>query len=59
MLQATSSEHKALQAHVVDFLHSHVLFWIEAMNLLQVSSQCAHMLQDVYHHILKVRKLSL
>jgi len=59
MLQATSSDHKALQAHVVDFLHSRVLFWIEAMNLLQVSFQCSHMLQEVCNYIVKVRKLYL
>ena len=59
MLQATSSEHKALQAHVVDFLHSHVLFWIEAMNLLRMASQCARMLLKVRDCILKVRKLNL
>ena len=56
MVQATPSEHKALQAHVVDFLHTCVLFWIEAMNLLQVSSQCACMLLKVRAFILKVRK---
>jgi hypothetical protein len=59
MLQSTSSENKALQALVVDFLHTHVLFWIEAMNLLQVSSQCAHTLQEVCNYIVKVRKLYL
>ena len=59
MLQATPNEHKALQTCVVDFLQTCVLFWIEAMNLLQVSSQCAHMLQEVRNYILKVRKLYL
>ena len=59
MIQATSSEHKALQAHIVEFLHTRVLFWIEAMNLLQMSSQCASMLLDVHHCIQKVRKLYL
>jgi hypothetical protein len=57
MVQATPSEHKALQAHIVDFLHTHILFWIEAMNLLQLSSQCASMLLKVRDCILKVRKL--
>jgi hypothetical protein len=55
MLQTASSEHRALQAHVVNFLHTCILFWIEAMNLLQLSSQCACMLQDVRNYILKVR----
>jgi hypothetical protein len=59
MVKATPSEHKALQAHIVDFLHTHVLFWIEAMNLLQMSSQCARMLLKVRDCILKVRKLYL
>jgi len=59
MVQATSSAHKALQVHIVDFLHTHVLFWIEAMNLLQVSSQCARILQEVRDCIMKVRKLYL
>ena len=59
MVKATPSEHKALQAHIVDFLHNHVLFWIEAMNLLQMSSQCARMLLEVRDCIRKVRKLYL
>ena len=57
MVQATPSEHKALQAHIVDFLHTRVLFWVEAMNLLQVSSQCARMLLEVRDCLQKVRKL--
>jgi hypothetical protein len=56
MVQATASEHKALQAHMVKFLNTQVLFWIEAMNLLQASSQCAHMLLKVRNCIWKVRK---
>ena len=46
-----------LQALIKDFLCTHVLFWIEAMNLLQVSSQCARMLLKVRECIQKVRKL--
>ena len=57
MVEATPSEHEALQGHVKEFLDTHVLFWIEAMNLLQVSSQCAHMLLKVHDCILKVREL--
>jgi len=56
MVQATPSQHKALQVHIVNFLHTHVLFWIEAMNLLQVSFQCTRMLQEVRNCILKVRQ---
>ena len=57
MIKAAPSQHKALQTHIVKFLHTHVLFWIEAMNLLQVSSQCTGMLQEVRNYVLKVRKL--
>jgi hypothetical protein len=53
MVQTTPSE--ALEACINDFLHTHVLFWIEAMNLLQMSSQCARMLLKVRECILKVR----
>ena len=42
---------------IVDFLHTHVLFWFEAMNLLRMSSQCAHILLKVHDCILKVRIL--
>ena len=59
MIQATPSVHKDLQAHIADFLHTRVLFWIEAMNLLQMSSQCARMLLEVRDYIQKVRKLNL
>ena len=57
MVQATPSEHKALQAQIVDFLHTHVLFWIEAMNLMKASSHCVRMLLEVRECIQKVRKL--
>ena len=56
MVQATPSVHNDLQAHIVIFLHTRVLFWIEAMNLLQMSSQCARMLLEVRDYIRKVRK---
>ena len=59
MIQAAPSDHKALQAHVVEFLHNQVLFWIEAMNLLQMSSQCARILLEVRDCVQKVRKLYL
>ena len=54
MVKATPNE--TSQAHIEDFLHTRVLFWIEAMNLMQVSSQCARMLLEV-RNCLKVRKL--
>ena len=56
MVQATPSEYKALRAHIVDFFHTRVLFWIEAMNLLQSLSQCSRMLLEVRNCIQKVRK---
>ena len=56
MVQATPNEYKALQLHILNFLCTRVLFWIEAMNLLQLSSQCAHMLLEVRDCIQKVRK---
>ena len=59
VVQATYSEHKALQAHIVEFLSTQFLFWIEAMNLLQVSPQCARMLLEVREFIQKVSKLYL
>ena len=59
MVKATPTEHKALWAYIVDFLHTHALFWIEAMNLLKMSFHCAHMLLKVRDCILKVRKLHL
>ena len=59
MVQATPTEHKALQAHIMDFLQTQVLFWIEAMNLLQISSQCSRILLEVRECIQKVRKIYL
>ena len=56
MVQATPSEQKVLETYIVNFLHTHFLFWIETMNLLQVSSQCASMLLKVRDCIGKVRK---
>jgi len=40
---------------ITDFLYIHVLFWIEAMNLLGSSGQCSIMLQHAREWILKVR----
>jgi hypothetical protein len=57
LVQARPSE--ALEACIKAFLHTHVLFWIEAMNLLQMSFQCARMLLKVRECILKVRRLYL
>ena len=40
---------------ISEFLEIRVLFWIEAMNLLGLSSQCTLMLQYVRQWVLKVR----
>ena len=44
---------------MTDFLRIRVLFWIEAMNLLQSSGQCTTMLQCAREWALKVRTLPL
>ena len=44
---------------ITDFLHIRILFWIEAMNLIQSSGQCTTMLQRAREWVLKVRILSL
>jgi hypothetical protein len=59
MIQATPDEYEELQAKLADFLYIHVLFCIEAMNLLDLSPQCTAMLQQTRVSILKVRKLYL
>ena len=40
---------------IVEFLNKHVLFWIEAMNLLKSSSVCPLMLQQAKKRMLKVK----
>ena len=44
---------------ITDFLRIRILFWIEAMNLLDASRQCSTMLQHAHKWVLKVRILSL
>ena len=39
---------------ILEFLQIHVLFWIEAMNLLGFSNQCTLMLQSARQWVLKV-----
>ena len=39
---------------ISDFLQIHVLFWIEAMNLLKLPNQCTQMLQHACEWLLKV-----
>ena len=44
-----------LRRCISEFLQIHVLFWIEAMNLLRLSNQCTPMLQSARQWVLKVR----
>ena len=39
---------------ILEFLKIHILFWIEAMNLLRLSNQCTQMLLSVRQWLLKV-----
>ena len=39
---------------ISEFLQIRILFWIEAMNLLQLRNQCAQMLQFAHQWVLKV-----
>ncbi len=43
-----------LRRCISEFLHIHVLFWIEAMNLLELRDQCTPMLQCARQWVLKV-----
>jgi hypothetical protein len=44
---------------ISDFLEIRVLFWIEVMNLFELSNQCTPMLQRARQWVLKVRTVSL
>jgi hypothetical protein len=59
LAQATSNHGDDLRTCIQDFLPMHVLFWIEAMNLLQSSNQCFSMLQGAREWVLMVRITSL
>ena len=48
-----------LSGYINNFLHIHVLFWIEAMNLLGSSVQCSVMLQRAREWVWRVRILFL
>ena len=48
-----------LSGYMNNFLHIHVLFWIEAMNLLGSSVQCSVMLQRAREWVWRVRILFL
>ena len=45
-----------LRTCIQGFFPMHVLFWIEAMNLLQSSNQCPSILQRAHEWVLMVRK---
>ncbi|KAG6863370.1 hypothetical protein C0991_006415, partial [Blastosporella zonata] len=53
MMEAAPKNHKEICKWISEFLNIHVLFWIETMNLLQVSNQCTEILQKTRHYITK------
>ena len=55
LAQAASNDRDDLLPCIQDFFPMHVLFWIEAMNLLQSSHQCPSMLQQAREWVLTVR----
>ena len=57
LTQTDQKNGEDLGDYIADFLDIHILFWIEAMNLLGSSGQCSTMLQHVREWVLKVRIL--
>ena len=55
LAQAASNDRDGLLPCIQNFFPMHVLFWIEAMNLLQSSHQCPSMLQQARAWVLNVR----
>jgi hypothetical protein len=55
LARAPSNDCDYLRLCIQDFFPMHVLFWIEAMNLLQSSHQCPSMLQQSREWVLNVR----
>ena len=55
LARAASNNRNDLLPCILDFFPMRVLFWIEAMNLLQSSDQCPSMLQQTYEWVLRVR----
>ena len=53
--QAAEDKLNVLVGCLVKFLNKHVLFWIEAMNLLKSSTVCPLMLQKEKKRVLKVK----
>ena len=52
--RAASGDCDSLRTRIDKFLDVHVLFWIEAMNLLGSRSRCSHMLQNAREWVMKV-----
>jgi hypothetical protein len=55
LTRAASNDHDDMCTYLQGFFPMHVLFWIEAMNLLQSSNQCPSMLQQAREWVLRVR----
>ena len=55
LARAASNDRDTLLPCVRGFFPMHVLFWIEAMNLLQSSNRCPSMLQQACEWVSKVR----
>ena len=55
LVQAAENKLKVLFGCIMQFLNKHVLFWIEAMNLLGSSAVCPLMLQQARKMVLKVK----
>ncbi|KAF5319160.1 hypothetical protein D9619_008785 [Psilocybe cf. subviscida] len=53
LTQANQENGKDFSSYITDFLYIHVLFWIEAMNLIGSSDQCSTMLQHTREWVLK------
>ena len=55
LVQAAEDKLNVLFGCIVQFLNKHVLFWIEAMNLLKLSAACPLMLHQARKRVLKVK----
>jgi hypothetical protein len=55
MIASSDDLSACFSKYIDNFLCIHVLFWIEAMNLLGSSAQCSIMLQHAREWVLKVR----
>ena len=55
LARAASNDRNDLRLCIENFFPIYVLFWIEAMNLLQSSHQCPSMLRQAHEWVLSVR----